>query len=195
MQITDATAFIPRSIDAVLAHHVRAWLCKERKLDVKEQKYCQYEMLGACNDDTCGRLHESSFIPSGTYPLSFRCFSLRVKPVPAAGQCLAGQPIFSSRVMASVLMVCLSSVAEDAVNFVNAVYGEPAGSKLSSARKEVYEQGLRLIIGRHFPAPSKKAIKETSRPRKWSSGIREMLRAAKAYYDSESAHLAPGSLH
>lgn len=70
---TTGKAAAPKTLDRILAVHVRSWLVKRREIDVKESKYCRYEMLGACNDDQCQSLHVASFTPTCESGSRFAC--------------------------------------------------------------------------------------------------------------------------
>ena len=137
-------------------------------------------MLGACNDDSCERLHLSSFIPSGE---SLKYLHERL------------QAICRSTAMRRTCadLDALLPPAEDVIGFVKDVYGTPAGPALSQARAEVYQQGLKLVIDRHLPTSTSTSFAGVKHSKDKNS-IQVLLRDAKMYYDSESAYLAGTSL-
>lgn len=78
--------------------------------------------------------------------------------------------------------------AHDILDFVRSVYAEPSGGRLTAARKEVYQHGLQLIISRHQESVIRSNSAATNLP-----ALQALLRDAKTFYDSESAHLASKS--
>lgn len=68
---TDYTAGGP-DVDDILARHVIAWhVTEQREYEFKSVKFCQYEMLGACNDDSCQSLHSSAYTLSASLIIDF----------------------------------------------------------------------------------------------------------------------------